>query len=175
MKTQTKIKIGMALFGMIGHGTANIETMVSGALAGYAIAWCGCKLYNKVHTTKVDTTKAKGIGADVLVGVMSVVAPNMTQYAKNLEDIKEGTKKPFETRKYNPNITYYYKDLAPIFGFTQDEMVTVLRKYVIKGKYPNVKLRNSDWGEYKLTADGERAYIEYNAKCIEYLKIMLAK
>ena len=179
MKTETKIKIGMALFGMVGHCTTNIETMVSGALAGYAMAWCGCKLYNKLHTTKlhtpkVNTTKAKEMGADVLLGVMSVVAPNMTQYAKNLEYIKEGTKKPYKTSYYSKNDTYYYKDLADIFGVTQNEMLTILRKYIIKGKYPNVELRNNDWGEYKLTADGKRVYIEYNAECIEYLKVMLA-
>ena len=174
MKTTTKIKIGMALFGMVGHCTTNIETMVSGALVGYAMAWCGCKLYNKLHTTKVNTTKAKEMGADVLLGVMSVVAPNMTQYAKNLEYIKEGTKKPFETNYYNPNITYYYKDLATVFGFTEDEMITVLRKYIIKGKYPNVELRSNDWGVYKLNNKGDHVYIEYTAECIEYLKVMLA-
>ena len=173
MKKTTMVKVGCAM--VMGMASGN---MVGGAIAGYLMASVGVAIYNKVkygNRNKTDYTKVKEMGADVLLGIMSVVAPNMTQYAKNLEYIKEGTKKPFETRTYKPNITYYYKDLATIFGFTQDEMITVLRKYIIKGKYPNVELRNSDWGEYKLTADGKRVYIEYNAECIEYLKVMLAK
>ena len=174
MKTTTMVKVGCAM--VMGMASDN---MVGGAIAGYLMASVGVAIYNKVkygkvNRNKTDYSKVKEMGADVLLGVMSVVAPNMTQYAKNLEYIKEGTKKPFETNYYNPNITYYYKDLATVFGFTEEEMITILRKYIIKGKYPNVELRNNDWGVYKLNNKGDHVYIEYTAECIEYLKIMLA-
>ena len=151
MKKTTMVKLGCAMvYGTMG--LTNGDGFIAGSISGYIIASIGVAIYNKFKKP-YDTT----------------------QYNKNLAEIKAGTKKPYKTSYYSKNDTYYYKELADIFGFTQNEMITVLRKYIIKGKYPNVELRNSDWGEYKLTADGKRVYIEYNAECIEYLKVMLAK
>ena len=150
MKTTTMVKLGFAsVYGVMG--LANNDSCIGYAIGGYIIGSMGVAIYNKIK---------KVFGED--------------EYAKNLKAIKEGTKKPFEINYYNPNITYYYKDLATVFGFTEEEMITILRKYIIKGKYPNVELRNNDWGVYKLNNKGDHVYIEYTAECIEYLKIMLA-
>ena len=147
MKTTTMVKLGFAgAYGVMG--LANNDSFIAGAISGYIIGSIGVAIYKKVF------------GED--------------EYAKNLKAIKEGTKKPYKTSYYSKNDTYYYKELADIFGVTQDEMISILRKYIIKGKYPNVELRNDDWGVYKLNNKGDHVYIEYTAECIEYLKVMLA-
>lgn len=146
MKTTTMVKLGFAG----AYGIA-CDSFIAGAISGYIIGSIGVAIYNKIK---------KVFGED--------------EYNKNLTAIKEGNKKPYKVNYYSKNDTYYYKDLADIFGVTQAEMISILRKYIIKGKYPNVELRKDEWGVYKVNNNGNRVYIEYTAECIEYLRVMLA-
>lgn len=163
--------------GVMGLVTGLIGGILGGLLLWYVLIMPMLKFggwLKKDHEITVDP-KLKEMGADIAVLACKVVAPNMVKYAENKVAIEEGRVTPPKTKPYYNGCTYYYKDLADVFYMTNDEMVKVLRKYVIKGEYPNMVLRDDAWGVYKETRDGERTYIEYTTECIEYLKIMLAK
>lgn len=171
---------------MVAHVMRNgvmglVTGLIGGILCGFLIWYMFVlptlkfgKWLKKDHTITVDP-KVKEMGADIAVLACKMVAPNMVKYAENKVAIEEGRLTPPKTKPYYNGCTYYYKDLADVFYMKNDEMVKVLRKYVIKGEYPNTVLRDDAWGVYKETRDGERTYIEYTTECIEYLKIMLAK
>lgn len=171
---------------MVAHVMRNgaiglVTGLVGGILCGFLIWYVFVlpmlkfgKWLKKDHTITV-APKVKEMGADITVLACKMVAPNMVKYAENKTKIDNGEITPAKTKPYYNGCTYYYKDLADVFYMTNDEMVRVLRKYVIKGEYPNMVLRDDAWGVYKETRGGERTYIEYTTECIEYLKIMLAK
>lgn len=171
------VKIGMAtIYGVMGmFNQLDGTNAIGGVIGGYLMGTVGIAIYNKIKNhKKVDISKAKEIGADIAVLACKVVAPNMTKYAENKVAIGEGKKQPAKTRKYNKGEKFYYKDLANLFYMSQDDMIQVLRKYVLDGQYPTVTLKNGEWGEYKESKDG-KIYIMYNTEMVEYLKIMLAK
>lgn len=178
MKKTTMLKIGMAtVYGVMGLANQlNGTNAIGGAIGGYLMATVGIAIYNKIkNRKKVDTNKVKEMGANVAVLACKMVVPNMVKYAENKTKIDNGEITPAKTKPYYKGCTYYYKDLADLFYMKNDDMIKVLRKYIIKGEYPNMVLRDDVWGVYKDTRDGERVYIEYTTECIEYLKIILAK
>lgn len=163
--------------GVMGLFTGLIGGILGGLLMWYVLIMPMLKFggwLKKDHEITIDP-KLKEMGADVAVLACKIMIPNATKFATNKVAIEEGTKTPAKTKPYYNGRTYYYKDLADVFYMNNEDMVKVLRKYIIKGEYPNMVLRDDAWGVYKETRDGERVYIEYTKECIEYLKIMLAK
>lgn len=148
MRTREKIVAAIVVWMYLTKDLGGLNDFIAAVLSAYIMYYIGHTIYNIIRWFKGD---------DVF-------------------DFKTTIYNKLKNRKsditYKKNDVFYWKRLAAIFHMSEEEMIEVLRTHVLEGEYPNVRLKNDEWGYYKKSKNG-KTYILYNYKVIKYLKEVL--